>query len=214
MDAGNRTPPEGVRGPRVEATLMEAAQVEDESLVRETLAGSQASFQLLVERYQERIFSLARHYTRNAVDVEDLVQDTFLKAFSRLDTFQGQSSFFTWLYRIAVNTILDGIKRRGRSPVNIVEDPEAVAAPGSTRVSGPSAGMERDEIARIAHAVLGELPVIFRAVLVMREFEDLSYQEMAEVLQISIGTVESRLFRARARFKERLLQKHPEFGLE
>jgi len=214
MDAGNRTPPEGVRGPRVEATLMEAAQVEDESLVRETLAGSQASFQLLVERYQERIFSLARHYTRNAVDVEDLVQDTFLKAFSRLDTFQGQSSFFTWLYRIAVNTILDGIKRRGRSPVNIVEDPEAVAAPGSTRVSGPSAGMERDEIARITHAVLGELPEIFRAVLVMREFEDLSYQQIADVLGISIGTVESRLFRARARFKDKLLQRHPEFGEE
>jgi RNA polymerase sigma-70 factor (ECF subfamily) len=193
---------------------MEAAQVEDESLVRETLAGSQASFQLLVERYQERIFSLARHYTRNAVDVEDLVQDTFLKAFSRLDTFQGQSSFFTWLYRIAVNTILDGIKRRGRSPVNIVEDPEAVAAPGSTRVSGPSAGMERDEIARITHAVLGELPEIFRAVLVMREFEDLSYQQIADVLGISIGTVESRLFRARARFKDKLLQRHPEFGEE
>jgi RNA polymerase sigma-70 factor (ECF subfamily) len=193
---------------------MEAAQVEDESLVRETLAGSQASFQLLVERYQERIFSLARHYTRNAVDVEDLVQDTFLKAFSRLDTFQGQSSFFTWLYRIAVNTILDGIKRRGRSPVNVVEDPEAVAAPGSTRVSGPSAGMEREEIARITHAVLGEMPEIFRAVLVMREFEDMSYQEIADVLEISIGTVESRLFRARARFKDKLLQRHPEFGEE
>jgi len=198
----------------VESTLSEPVQVEDEGLVRETLAGSQASFQLLVERYQERIFSLARHYTRNAVDVEDLVQDTFLKAFSRLDTFQGQSSFFTWLYRIAVNTILDGIKRRGRSPVNIVEDPEAVATPGSTRVSGPSAGMERDEIARITHAVLGELPEIFRAVLVMREFEDLSYQQIADVLGISIGTVESRLFRARARFKDKLLQRHPEFGEE
>jgi len=204
----------------VEATLMEAAQVEDENLVLETLAGNQTSFQLLVERYQERIFSLARHYTRNATDVEDLVQDTFLKAYSRLDTFQRQSSFFTWLYRIAVNTILDGIKRRSRSPVRAVEDPEAVGAPGdpravgAPRISGPSAGMEREEIARITQGILEEMPEIFRAVLVMREFEDLSYQEMAEVLQISIGTVESRLFRARARFKERLLQKHPEFGQE
>src|SRR5262245_44209264 len=97
MDAGNRVPPEGVREPRVEATLTEPLQAQDESLVLETLSGSQASFQLLVERYQERIFSLARHYTRNPVDVEDLVQDTFLKAYSRLDTFQRQSSFFTWL---------------------------------------------------------------------------------------------------------------------
>jgi RNA polymerase sigma-70 factor, ECF subfamily len=226
MDAGNKTPPEGVRRPGVEATLIEAAGTpdamgaEDASLVVETLAGNQASFQLLVERYQERIFSLARHYSRNAVDVEDLVQETFLKAFSRLDTFQRQSSFFTWLYRIAVNTILDGIKRRSRSPVKSVEDPEAVGAPGSAsppgspRISGPSAGMEREEIARITRGILEEMPEIFRVVLVMREFEDCSYQEMAEVLQISIGTVESRLFRARARFKERLLQKHPEFGLE
>jgi RNA polymerase sigma-70 factor (ECF subfamily) len=214
MDAGNRVPPEGVREPRVEATLTEQLQAQDESLVLETLSGSQASFQLLVERYQERIFSLARHYTRNPVDVEDLVQDTFLKAYSRLDTFQRQSSFFTWLYRIAVNTILDGIKRRGRSPVTAVEDPEAVATPSPARISGPSAGMEREEISRITHAVLDELPEIFRAVIVMREFEDLSYQEIADVLQISIGTVESRLFRARARFKEKLLQRHPEFGEE
>jgi len=204
----------------VEATLLRPAQIEDEQLVRETLGGSQASFQLLVERYQDRVFALARHYTRNAVEVEDLVQDTFLKAYSRLDTFQRQSSFFTWLYRIAVNTILDGIKRRSRSPVRAVEDPEAVGAPGdpravgAPRISGPSAGMEREEIARITQGILEEMPEIFRAVLVMREFEDLSYQEMAEVLQISIGTVESRLFRARARFKERLLQKHPEFGQE
>jgi RNA polymerase sigma-70 factor (ECF subfamily) len=198
----------------VESTLSEPVQVEDEGLVLETLAGSQASFQLLVERYQERIFSLARHYTRNPVDVEDLVQDTFLKAYSRLETFERQSSFFTWLYRIAVNTILDGIKRRGRSPVTSVEDPEALARPGSARISGPSAGMEREEIARITHSVLDELPDIFRVVLVMREFEDRPYQEIADLLEISIGTVESRLFRARAKFKEKLLQLHPEFGEE
>ena len=193
---------------------MESVQVEDDGLVRETLSGNQASFQLLVERYQDRIFSLARHYTRNAVEVEDLVQDTFLKAFSRLDSFQGQSSFFTWLYRIAVNTILDGLKRRGRSPVRAVEDPEILATPGPTRISGPSADMEREEIARITRAVLEELPEIFRTVLVMREFEDMAYQDIAEVLQISIGTVESRLFRARAKFKDKLLQLHPEFGQE
>jgi len=198
----------------VEAILMEPRQAEDENLVQETLAGSQASFQLLVERYQDRIFALARHYTRNAVEIEDLVQDTFLKAFSRLDTFQGQSSFFTWLYRIAVNTILDGLKRRGRSPVRAVEDPEILARPGPTSISGPSADMEREEIAQITRAVLEDLPEIFRTVLVMREFEDMAYQDIADVLQISIGTVESRLFRARAKFKDKLLQMHPEFGQE
>ena len=201
----------------MEATLMEPMEPrasQDESLVQETLAGNQASFQLLVERYQGRILALARHYTRNPVEIEDLVQDTFLKAFSRLESFQHQSSFFTWLYRIAVNTILDSMKRRGRSPVQAVEDPELLATPGPTPISGPSARMEREEIARITHGVLEQIPEIFRTVLVMREFEDLPYQEIADVLGISIGTVESRLFRARARFKEKLLQLHPEFGQE
>lgn len=202
----------------MELRLMEPAAVEDESLVKETLAGSQASFQLLVERYQGRIFALTRHYTRNAVEIEDLVQDTFLKAYSRLDSFQHQSSFYTWLYRIATNTILDHMKRRGRSPVQSVEDlegvPGAIEGPSAARSVGPDAALEREEISKITHAVLEELPDIFRTVLVMREFDDLSYQEIADVLGISIGTVESRLFRARARFKDKLLQMHPEFGQE
>jgi RNA polymerase sigma-70 factor, ECF subfamily len=189
--------------------------VEDQSLVRETLAGNQASFQLLVERYQARVFALIRHYTRSAVEIEDVVQDTFLKAYRRLDTFQHNSSFYTWLYRIATNTVLDFMKRRGRSPVQAVEDLEIVPAGAApVRIAAPDAGMEREEIARITHEVLDQLPDIFRTVLVLREFEDCSYQEMAEILGISIGTVESRLFRARARFRDRLLAAYPEFGQE
>jgi RNA polymerase sigma-70 factor, ECF subfamily len=198
----------------MELSMMEPRAAEDEMLVKETLAGNQASFQLLVERYQSRIFAMTRHYTRNAVEIEDLVQDTFLKAYSRLDSFQHQSSFYTWLYRIATNTVLDYMKRCGRSPVQSVEDTELVDAPSQARSIGPDAAMEQGEIAKITHAVLEEIPDIFRTVLVMREFDDLSYQEIADVLGISIGTVESRLFRARARFKEKLLQMHPEFGEE
>lgn len=193
---------------------MEPAPAEDTALVEETLAGNQASFQLLVERYQSRIFALTRHYTRNAVEIEDLVQETFLKAYARLASFQHQSSFYTWLYRIAVNTVLDSIKRRGRSPVQAVEDPELVVDPSPTRCPGPSAALEREELSRVTHEVLAEMPEIFRTVLVLREFEELSYQEIADTLGISIGTVESRLFRARARFKDKLLQLHPEFGQE
>ena len=200
-------------------TMQELAR-EDAQLVEEVLGGNPLSFQLLIERYQDRIFALARHYTKSAVEVEDIVQDTFLKTYRRLETFQRQSSFSTWLYRIAVNTALDFLKRTGRSPVTAVEDPELTASPvraqagSGVTVAAPDAALRREEIARITQEVLDELPEIFRTVLVLREFEDLSYQEMAEVLQISIGTVESRLFRARARFKERLLQKHPEFGQE
>ncbi|MBK7878509.1 MAG: sigma-70 family RNA polymerase sigma factor [Planctomycetes bacterium] len=191
---------------------MEPQPADDLCLVQETLAGHQASFQLLVERYQSRMFALARHYTKNPVEIEDLVQEAFLKAFTRLDTFQHQSSFYTWLYRIATNTILDWMKRRGRSPVTSVEDPEVLPEPSKVKVAAPDAQMERAEIAKITHAVLEHLPDIFRQVLVMREFEEMAYQDIADVLGISIGTVESRLFRARAKFKEKLLQLHPEFG--
>jgi RNA polymerase sigma-70 factor (ECF subfamily) len=200
--------------------VMQPMPKEDVSLVAETLAGNQLSFQLLVERYQDRMFGLVRHYTRNPVEIEDIVQDTFLKAFTRLAGFQQQSSFYTWLCRIAINTALDFHKRHGRNPVQAVEDPElALAAdrPGGSPRSGatiqaPDARLEHAEIQKITQRVLDELPEIFRAVLVLREFEDMAYQDMADVLGISIGTVESRLFRARARFKEKLLQLHPEFG--
>ena len=195
---------------------MQAVPKEDLSLVTESLAGNQLSFQLLVERYQERVFALIRHYTRNAVEVEDIAQDTFLKAYSRLDSFQQQSSFYTWLGRIAINTALDFLKRHGRNPVQAVEDPELASpgtGPGSARsVPAPDARMEREEIVRVTHLVLEELPEIFRTVLVLREFEAMAYQDMADMLGISIGTVESRLFRARARFREKLLTLYPEFG--
>lgn len=191
---------------------MQNPQVEDETLVRATLAGDQLAFQRLVERHQDRLFALVRHYTRNPVEIEDLVQETLLKAFARLASFQSQSSFFTWLYRIATNTILDWLKRQGRNPVQPVEDIEVASGAVPPAIMRPDARLAREEIARITQEVLAELPEIFRTVLVLREFEDLAYQEIADVLGISIGTVESRLFRARARFKERLLQRHPEFA--
>lgn len=194
---------------------MEKPALDDASLVQETLAGSQASFQLLVERYEGRLFALARGYTKSAVEIEDIVQETFLKAFGRLASFDHRSSFYTWIYRIAVNTVLDHLKRRGRSPVQTVEDPELAAGPRPNQgLTAPDAGLEREEISAITHEVLEHLPEIFRTTLVLREFEGLAYQEIADVLEISIGTVESRLFRARARFKDKLLALYPEFGEE
>ena len=194
---------------------MQPAAHDDVSLVHETLGGNQLSFQLLVERYQDRIFGLVRHYTQSAVEVEDIVQDTFLKAYRRLDSFQHQSSFSTWLHRIAVNTALDFLKRAGRNPVQTVEDPELAGGTAGIRASapgGPSSRLEREEVAEVTRAALAELPEIFRTALILREFEEMAYQEMAEVLGISIGTVESRLFRARARFRDALVRLYPEYG--
>ncbi|HED66629.1 MAG TPA: sigma-70 family RNA polymerase sigma factor [Planctomycetes bacterium] len=198
--------------------IMQPAPTEDTALVAETLGGNQLSFQLLVERYQGRIFGVVRHYTQSAVEMEDIVQDTFIKAYRKLHTFQHQSSFSTWLYRIAINTALDFLKRAGRNPVRAVEDPEVVGTPGRAgaprSIAAPDSNLEREEIARITHEVLDELPEIFRSVLILREFEEMAYQDIADLLGISIGTVESRLFRARARFRDVLARLHPEYAVE
>lgn len=200
----------GVQGPRMPTPATLPERLDDALLVQHTLAGDARAFQELVERHQERLFAAVRHYTRNPVEVEDIVQETFLKAFCRLDSFQQQSSFATWIYRIAINTSLDVLKRKGRGAVESLEDPQVVERPAHKALA-PDARLQREEIARITQQILQGMPDIFRAVLVMREFEGLSYQEMAEVLCISIGTVESRLFRARARFRAALLKAHPEF---
>lgn len=191
---------------------MNKARLEDARLVGATLTGDQSAFQELVERYQGRMFALTRRYTRNAVEIEDIVQDTFLKAFRRLDTFDHRSSFYTWIYRIATNTILDLLKRRGRSPIQAMEDPEVIGEIAPVDAPAPTADLEAQEITEITQEVLAELPDIFRSVLVMREFDGMAYQAIADTLGISIGTVESRLFRARARFKDKLLSLYPEFG--
>ena len=191
---------------------MDSARSIDSTLVQRTLAGDPVAFEELVERYQGRLFALARHYTRNTVDVEDMVQDTFLKAFRRLESFDHRSSFYTWIYRIATNTILDVLKRRGRSPIRGVEDPELIGEVAPVEAPTPAAELEANELSEVTQRVLDELPDIFKAVLVMREFHCLAYQEIADTLGISIGTVESRLFRARARFKDKLLTLYPEYG--
>ncbi|MCP5022909.1 MAG: sigma-70 family RNA polymerase sigma factor [bacterium] len=196
---------------------MERIEVNDEELVRETLEGSREAFQILVERHQSRLFGLARHYIRSQAEMEDLVQESFLKAYSRLSSFQNQASFYTWLYRITKNTILDHLKRKGRSPVQAMEDPEEVlggvsgAEGRSGRLPAPDAQLLSSEVVGITRDVLQELPDIFRDVLILRELEGLPYAEISEALGVSIGTVESRIFRARAKFKEKLIQKHPEF---
>ena len=96
---------------------MEEQAIDDAALVRETLAGHQSSFQLLVERHEARVFALLRHYVKNPVELEDLAQETFLKAFKRLDSFEGQASFYTWIYRIAVNTAKKQLLSMKNDPV-------------------------------------------------------------------------------------------------
>ena len=179
------------------------------------------AFRMLLIRYQERVQKLVYRYTRDAIEAEDVCQEVFVKVYRKLDSFQGESAFFTWLYRIAVNTASDWMAKRKRRPVHLSEDVSVLMGAGDqiqqTRhfrgpkpAEAPDAALLQEERAQVTRDILEDLPENYRRVLILREYEDMSYNDMAEVLQCSLGTVESRLFRARARFRKVLEERHPE----
>jgi len=175
-------------------------RIDDKELVRRIRGGDAEALRLLVERYQERIFALVYGIVRDAHEVEDVAQEVFLKVYTRIEAFDERSQFYTWLYRVAVNAAKDHVKKRVRRPAVALD--EADALPGGAE--SPDAGAQRSETARLVREAIDALPLRYREVLALRELEGLSYDEVATVLGISIGTVESRLHRARARLKQRL----------
>ncbi|MCB9879120.1 MAG: sigma-70 family RNA polymerase sigma factor [Planctomycetes bacterium] len=188
--------------------LKRSPETPDRDLIQEVLDGSEVAFAELVDRYKDRVLRLLSRYCRDAIECEDLAQDVFLKVFRKLHTFQHGSQFFTWLYRITVNAATDHLSRAGSRRLKLVED-TGVFERGCDAES-PTAPLEAQELAAVTRKIVEGLPEKFRTILVLREFEDLSYTEIAEVLQIQLGTVESRLFRARQRFKDALTREHPE----
>ena len=189
--------------------LKQRPETSDPDLIAAVLDGSEAAFGELVDRYKDRVFRLLSRYCRDSVECEDLAQDVFLKVFRKLHTFKHDSQFFTWLYRITVNAATDHLSRAGTRKLRLVED-TAVFERGDQKDSSPTASLEAEELAQITRAIVDQLPEKFRTILVLREFEGLSYTEIADVLEIQLGTVESRLFRARQRFKDALTRQHPE----
>lgn len=185
------------------------ASVDDAEVIRRVRAGDRDCFGVLVDRYAGRIARLVRGFVRQAEDAEDVVQESFVKAFARLDRFDGRSAFYTWLYRIAANTAMDHNKkvRRRPAPLPLEAPSEEGDRPGNMpadRAPGPDRRAEGSEArARIDEAI-ESLPRKYREVLVLREIEGLSYGEIARALRLSAGTVESRLFRARERLRARL----------
>jgi RNA polymerase sigma-70 factor (ECF subfamily) len=162
---------------------------------------AEAAFATLVERYRTRIHALCYRILRDPEDAEDAAQVAFVKAYRRLDSFRGDSQFYTWLYRVAHNVANDAYQaRRRRRTVEAVDVNvrEPVRRDDRER---PDRVLERQDLRDVARRALERVPPLFRAVLVLREYENLEYREIAEVLNISVGTVMSRLFRARMRFK-------------
>ncbi len=183
----------------------------DRDLIAAVIRGDEAAFGQLVERYKERVFRLLGRYCRDAVECEDLAQEVFLKVFRKLHTFKHDSQFFTWLYRVTVNAATDHISRASSRRLRLVEDTEIFERGDEGRES-PTAPLEKEEAGKVTREIVQQLPEKFRTILVLREFEGFSYTEIAEILEIQLGTVESRLFRARKRFRDALLREHPDMA--
>ncbi len=182
---------------------------EDEQLVSQALAGSQNAFRKLYDRYQKKICGLVGSMINSPEDTGDIVQEVFIRAFGSLDSFKGASSFYTWLYRIALNATTDFRRKQARRSQSVPEQPLSeigrgelqVAAPGE---EGPEGQLYRKELAALVRKALGTLGKEHREVMVLREINGLSYAEIAEVTGVTIGTVMSRLHYARKKVAETL----------
>ena len=190
--------------------LKQAPEITDPELIAAVLDGSESAFAQLVDRYRDRVFRLLGRYCRDRIECEDLAQDVFLKVFRKLDTFRGNSAFYTWLYRIAVNTATDHLAKAGSRRLRLCEDRLLDAGDRDHDPESPAAPLLARELARVTRTLLEQLPEKYRTVLILREYEGLSYTAMSEVLRCRLGTVESRLFRARQRFKALLELHHPD----
>ena len=195
--------------------------VSDElALVQSAKAGDVGAFEELVRRYDRNVFRIAQHITQNREDAEDVVQDAFIKAFSNLKQFQGQSKFYTWLVRIAVNEALMKLRRRRpERMVSLDEDvkteDDSVPREVADWSPNPEQQYSQAELRDILDRTIHGLPASFRTVFVLRDVEGLSTEETAQALDLSVPAVKSRLLRARLQLRERLnkyFQKRDKFN--
>lgn len=173
----------------------------DQALVERVQQGDKKAFDVLVKKYQQRVMNILLRYVRDASEVQDLAQETFIKAYRALASFRGDSAFYTWLYRIAINTAKNFLVAQGRRPPrDDVEASEAEQYAGSDMLqenASPERLLLKDEIQKIVFKAIDELPDDLRVAITLREFEGMSYEEIAESMSCPIGTVRSRIFRAR-----------------
>jgi RNA polymerase sigma-70 factor (ECF subfamily) len=185
--------------------------VDEARLIAECLAGRKEAFGELVRRYQDRLYGIAYRFVDNAEDAQDVVQEAFLSAYQSLESFKGQSQFFTWLYRIAVNTAIS-LKRKRRVVLTFKAgrlDEGAAEPQDVSEFSRPEHGLERTEQERRVHDALSRLSQEHRAVLVLKDMEGEKYETMAQLLNVPVGTIRSRLHRARLELRT-ILQRDEE----
>lgn len=176
-------------------------QKKDLALVRQAQAGNKAAFDLLVRKYQNKIISLVSRYLGNNGDVQDVAQDAFIKAYTALPGFRGEAAFYTWLYRIAVNSAKNYLMAKGRRPANVDVDAEDGDFYDTSDALKENASPERlaltDEIKSVIFSTIEGLPEELRVAIQLREIDGMSYEEISAAMGCPIGTVRSRIFRAR-----------------
>tara|TARA_B100000029_G_scaffold442494_1_gene460938 strand:+ start:3438 stop:4037 length:600 start_codon:yes stop_codon:yes gene_type:complete len=188
---------------------------DDQQLVSQSRAGDTRAFDELVLRYQDRLFHSMQSILKSDEDTLDIVQDAFVRAFHKLDTFRGDSAFYSWLYRIAANLAFSHLRKsKSRGPVTSVDTlvESGLAPADASIIDRPLDAVVRQEHQQIVRDTLAELPEDFRIVLVMKEFDGYSYEHISESIGVPIGTVRSRIHRARADLAERLRRRLAEPG--
>ena len=190
-------------------TPPQAAAFEELPLVQRARAGDEQAFSELVNRYERKIFRLAKNITQNEEDAEDILQETFLKAYEHLGEFQGNSKFYTWIVRIAVNESLMKLRKRKTDRTVSLDESidtgeEMVVREIAVWDGTPEQHYSQDELRDILEKAIDSLRPAFRTVFVLRDVEELSTEETAAVLDLSVPAVKSRLLRARLQLRERL----------
>jgi RNA polymerase sigma-70 factor, ECF subfamily len=181
----------------------------DLGLVQRVQRGDKTAFDLLVRKYQHKVIKLVTRYMRDPADAEDVAQEAFIKAYRALPQFRGDSAFYTWLYRIAINTAKNAIVSRDRSPINFDLDMQNIEESNSMQMrladpETPESLLQTEEIRTTVNEAIEALPEDLRTAIVLRELEGLSYEDIATAMECPVGTVRSRIFRAREAIDRRL----------
>ena len=180
----------------------------DLAIVKRVQGGDDAAFNLLVRKYQHKVANLVSRYVYDSGDIEDVAQEVFIKAYRALDGFRGDSAFYTWLYRIAINTAKNYLVAQSRRPPQTdvdAQDAEVTESGKNLReVETPESTLLSQELAQRVTQAVAQLPEELRTAITLRELEGLSYEEIATVMECPIGTVRSRIFRAREAIDQQL----------
>ena len=180
----------------------------DRALVVRVQAGDKTAFDLLFRRYQHKIYGLVSRYLKEPQDIEDVVQEAFIKAYRALPRFRGDSAFYTWLYRIAINTAKNHLVARSRKPPDSdidAEDAENFEGADALReIENPENALHTRQVREAIDAAIRSLPDDLRSAVTLREFDGMSYEQIAQVMECPVGTVRSRIFRAREAIDEQL----------